>query len=292
MTFPQDKQFAFTIIDDTDSDTIENTRPVYEFLTRLGFKTTKTVWVFAPRDGFKGLSLENYRYRQHIKKLQKSDFEIALHGVGSGKFNREEIIDGLKIYHRTIGQTPKIQINHGQNPDNLYWGSKRFSLLRPFWPWGKFSGEKPKSDYFWGDYAQRELKFIRNFTFKELNILRADPFMPYRESSKKYANYWFSSTDAPNLEKFNRIVNQNTIDELIKEKGLAIIYTHFAEGFVRGGKVDRTFEKNMTYLSRQKGWFVPAGEVLEHLLKHGKGGEINLQQKLSLETRWLRDRLF
>ena len=44
MRWPEDKAFAFTIIDDTDYATIENIKPVYDFLYDAGLKTTKTVW--------------------------------------------------------------------------------------------------------------------------------------------------------------------------------------------------------------------------------------------------------
>ncbi len=292
MTFPNGKQFAFSIVDDTDGDEIENTRPIYEFLVNLGLKTTKTVWAQKSRDGFKGLSLEDYRYRQYIKKLERSGFEIAFHGVGSGRFTRQDIIDGLEVFHQFMGFYPKIQINHGQNPDNLYWGVKRFSFLRPFWRWSHFRGDDPESIYFWGDYAQKYIKFIRNFTFKKLNLLKFDPFMPYKETRKVYANYWFSATEAPDVVKFNKIVNQESLDRLIKEKGMAIVYTHFASGFCRAGRLDRTFQRNMVYLARRNGWFVPAGDLLDYLLKQGRGKEISSWQKLSLEAEWLLNRIF
>lgn len=292
MIFPHNKQFAFSIIDDTDGDNIDNTKPVYDLLDDLNFRTTKTVWAFSPRDKFKGLGLENYRYRGYIKKLQKAGFEIALHGVGSGKLSRREILQGLELFRRYIGDWPKIQINHGQNPDNLYWGFKRFSLLRLFGKWSKFQGENPKSKFFWGDLARKNIKFIRNFTFKNLNLLKTDPFMPYRERDKKYANYWFSSTEAPDVTKFNKIINRQSIDRLSKEKGVAIIYTHFAEGFVKNGRPNRDFRRTMEYLASQNGYFAPASELLEYLLEEGRGQEISPRQKLGLELKWLVNRLF
>src|SRR4030066_2591278 len=103
MQFPGNKQFAFTIIDDTDGDMIENTRPIYEFLAKLGLLTTKTCWTFPPRDNFKGLSLADYRYRQYINKLQRAGFEIALHSVGSGRFTRQDILDGLETFKQFVG---------------------------------------------------------------------------------------------------------------------------------------------------------------------------------------------
>ena len=292
MQFPHNKQFAFTIIDDTDGDGIENTQPIYEFLAKLGLLTTKTCWTFPPRDNFKGLSLTDYRYRQYINKLQRAGFEIALHSVGSGRFTRQDILDGLETFKQFVGSYPKIQINHGQNPDNLYWGLKRFSLLRPFWRWSRFYGDNPESIYFWGDYARKDLRFVRNFTFRDLNTAKVDLLMPYKDPAKEYVNYWFSASDGENIEKFNRLTRIENIDRLIRENGVAIVYTHFANGFMRNGRLNREFQNNMVYLARRNGWFVPAGELLEYLLKQGKGKEISFWQKLGLETKWFLNRLF
>lgn len=290
MKFPHNKKFALTIIDDTDGATVKNIRPVYEFLRSLGIKTTKTVWVYPSRDNFLGESLANYPYRQFIKKLQKQGFEIALHGVGSGKFSRQEIIEGLEIYRRFLSQYPKIQISHGQNPDNLYWGLKRFSWLKPFWFLNqKFQGENPQSFYFWGDFYQKHIRFSRNLTFCDINTLKVDPYMPYREKDKSYANYWFSSSDGANVGNFNRLTCPENIDRLRKEGGASIIYTHFASGFVREDYLDQTFQKNMSYLARQGGWFIPAGELLDYLLKIRKRPQPTKSELIRLEFKWLWD---
>ncbi len=44
MLFPENKRFAFSIVDDTDDSTLHNVKPVYEKLQEYGFRTTKTVW--------------------------------------------------------------------------------------------------------------------------------------------------------------------------------------------------------------------------------------------------------
>lgn len=292
MTFPNNKKFAFTIIDDTDNDLIENTRPVYEFLASLGFKTTKTVWAIPSKDNFKGLSLSDYHYRQYIKKLQRAGFEIALHSVGSGKMTRQDVLDGLEIFRKFIGKWPKIQANHAQNSDSLYWGIKRFSLLRPFWRFGKFKGDNPESIYFWGDYHKDHFKFLRNFTFDKLNTIETDQYMPYKDSSKAYANYFFSASNGGDVEKFNKLTDPRSVENLVNEGGASIIYTHFASGFTKHGVLDRTFRRNLRLIASMGGWFVPAEELLEYLIKQGRGKEIGFGQKLSLELKWLLDRIF
>ncbi len=289
MIFPQNKQFALTIIDDTDGAEIQNIKPVYDFLDQLGLRTTKTVWVYPSKDKFKGSSLADYRYRQFIKKLQKQGFEIALHGVGSGEFRRKEIIEGLKTFQKFFG-FPKIQINHGQNPDNLYWGIKRFQLFRPFWRLGQFKGDQKSSDYFWGDLSRKQIKYVRNFTFRDINTLKSDPLMPYQDKSKPDVNYWFSSADGAEIEKFNQLTRPENVNRLKKEGGASIIYTHFASGFVKNGRLNRDFQNNLKYLARQDGWFVPAGELLDHLLKTRKPQQPTKNELIKMELKWFLDK--
>ncbi len=52
--WPLNKEFAFTIIDDTDNSNLENVETIYEYLKSKNIKTTKTVWVYPSR---------NYLYR-------------------------------------------------------------------------------------------------------------------------------------------------------------------------------------------------------------------------------------
>jgi hypothetical protein len=52
MDWPENKDFAFTIIDDTDNATLDNIKPIYDFLLSKNIKTTKTVWIYEPRDNF------------------------------------------------------------------------------------------------------------------------------------------------------------------------------------------------------------------------------------------------
>ncbi|MFA6492774.1 MAG: hypothetical protein WCV58_01400 [Patescibacteria group bacterium] len=287
MKFPENKKFGFTVIDDTDGGKIDNIKPVYDFLYKLGFKTTKTVWIMPPRDSFKGLSLQDYRYRQFINKLQRQGFEIALHSVGSGKFTRQDTLDGLEIFKKFVGKFPKIQINHSQNPDSIYWGVKRSSLLKPFWRLSKFAGDEQKSAYFWGDYHKKYIKYTRNFCFNNLNTLKIDKNMPYKDPAKTYANYWFSGADGANVEKFNKLTRPKNVDLLENEGGVAIIYTHFASGFVKNGRLNLEFQKNLSYIARKGGYFVPASELLDYL-KSTKKQEIASSADIKkLELKWL-----
>jgi len=303
MEFPGKKKFAFTIIDDTDYGTLENTQPVYELLNELGFKTTKTVWVFPPDKHhfeFFGDALSRPEYLDFIQTLQKQGFEIALHGVKSGYSNSNQILQGLKIFRDKLGCFPQMHINHAHNSDNLYWGMDRFSwiprnlgkLL------GKYtsSGHNPQSQYFWGDLHKKKIKYIRNYNFKDLNTRKSDPYFPYFERRKeKYTNYWFSCTDGGTLSRALQVFTPENIDRLEREGGIGILYVHFGNNFANNGQVHPEFKKSLEHLAqKQTAWLVPAGEILDFLLekKFKKNHYLTFAQKMRLEFRYFRDQLF
>ena len=299
MKWPLNKDFAFTIIDDTDNATLQNIAPVYDYLRSKSFKTTKTVWVYPPKDSFAGDTIQNPDYLSFLLDLENHGFEIQMHNVGSGEFTRPEIIKGLNIFKEKFGRNPSMHINHSFNPDNIYWGHKRFgivlkSLIKLFKGESRmFYGDEVESNYFWGDLSKKHIKYMRNRVFNGINTLKMDPKMPNKDPDKQlYSNYWFSSSDGHTLEEFNDITNNLNIDKLKKEKGLSIIYTHFASGFVDSeGKLNATFRKNMDYLSKQNGWFVPASEILDYLLSQKQDEDTNSLYINKLDFSWLFDRI-
>lgn len=298
MNWPKKKEFAFTIIDDTDNSNINNIKPIYDYLTSKNIKTTKTVWVYPSRDRYTGQTLQNNNYYKFIKLLKSDGFDIQLHNVGSGNFSRTEIIKGLDEFKQKLGKYPNMHINHCSNSDNLYWGHKRFGMiLRKTMQIiegskKRFYGDEINSNYFWGDIAKEKIKFIRNRVFNGINTLKYDPKMPFREKRKIFSNYWFSSSDGHNLKQFNNLVTKSNIDKLKREKGLCIVYTHFASDFVdQQGKLDEIFKENINYLSKQNGWFVPANDILEYLLSQKKKDYVSSSYINKLDLRWLIDKI-
>ena len=214
INWPDNKEFAFSIVDDTDNAFIENIKPVYDLLIKQNLKTTKTIWLYNSRDHFSGDSMENVEYQDFIFDLINHGFEIGLHNVGSGDFKREEIIQGIELFNNILGYYPKIHINHSSNRDNLYWGHKRYGLIlnalikMVYGEKRNYSGDEPTSEYFWGDYSKKYVKYIRNRVFNGINTLKYDGRMPYKEKSKVYSNYWFSSSDGHTIEEFNALISQ------------------------------------------------------------------------------------
>ena len=84
--YPSNAEFAFTILDDTDDTTVNNGRPVYDLLSELGLRTTKTVWAFdTPEENrgpyFAGETLSSPRYLEWVHQLADKGFEIAFHNA-------------------------------------------------------------------------------------------------------------------------------------------------------------------------------------------------------------------
>ena len=296
--WPLNKEFAFTIIDDTDYSTIENVKPIYEYLKRKNIKTTKTVWVYPSRNTFTGQTIQDNDYLEFLLKIESEGFEIQLHNVGSGNFKRNEIIQGFNIFKKTFDRYPTLQINHSSNPDNIYWGYKRYGIILRFLvklfkgKTRRFYGDEIEKDYFWGDLSKKHIKFIRNRVFNGINTLNYDPLMPFKEKNKKYSNYWFSSSDGHTVEEFNNLINKKNIDKLKNKNGLCIVYTHFACGFLeQNGEINRTFKENIDYLASQNGWFTPASEILNYLLKSRGNSNVNVFYINLLDLKWLSNRI-
>ena len=305
MLFPNHKRFAFTILDDTDDATLVNVEPVYRALRTYGLRTTKTVWPLDCPEGsrlfFAGETLQNKDYCRFVHGLVQDGFELALHGATMESSLRERTVRGLEFLKKEFGAYPKLFCNHGFNRENVYWGSERFQsgLFRQLARFisrdrsEKYEGHERESPYFWGDLCQERVKYVRNFTFRRLDMLEVNPDMPYRLRQTRYVNYWFSTSDAPDVGAFNRLLTRRSIDQLEDDGGLCIISTHLGKGFAKDGKLNPETDEILKYISMKDGWFVPVSEILDHLLnKEGRGAVLRYAARTRLELRFILDKLF
>lgn len=299
--WPGGKAFAFTIFDDTDHSTLDNAPRVYELLAELGFRTTKSVWPLTgtgvPRVG--GATCEDGAYAAWAQTLQRRGFEIALHNVAPQTSSREQTIHGIERFGELFGQAPTTHTNHTGCREAIYWGDQRLSgvnrvaynLLNRGRTRGVFEGQVDTSPLFWGDICQTTLKYVRNFVHGDVNTLAYCPQMPYHDPERPYVNYWFASTEGPDIEAFVRTLSEANQDRLEAEGGACIMYTHFGAGFVADGRVDARFERLMRRLSAKDGWFVPVATLLDFLLDANGRQVINAAERSTLERRWLAHKL-
>jgi hypothetical protein len=298
--WPEGKQFAFTVFDDTDLSTVKNVPPVYDHLERNGFRTTKSVW---PSEGtheskFGGSTCDVHEYLEWVLDLKKRGFEIGMHNVTHHSSTREECLAGIQKFTHYFGHPPFIHANHVDCADGLYWGPHRFTginrLAYTVMTRGKrndrYEGHIESSRYFWGDICRQHVQYVRDFVFPDINTLKACPYMPYHDARRPYVNQWFASSEGANVDLFAAMLSEKNQDTLEREGGACIMYTHFASGFYRDGALDRRFKFLIERLGKKNGWFVPVRVLLDHIAVERGVYNITPQQRKRLERKFLMDR--
>jgi hypothetical protein len=251
------------------------------------------------RNFFAAETLQDKPYLRFVHELVEAGFEVASHGATMESSLRARTLEGLEFLRGEFGRYPKLFCNHGQNRENLYWGSRRFHtaplrilsrvLMRQHGD--QYEGEKEGSPFFWGDVCREAIRYVRNFTFDHLDMLPIDPGMPYHVATAPYVRYWFSTTDAPDVDAFNRVLTRERVDRLAAAGGVCLISTHFGKGFVKDGRVDPVTAERLRYLADKGGWFVPVSDVLDRLAEAGRGRTLTRAELLRLELRFLADRI-
>jgi len=301
--WPGGARFAFTVFDDTDLSTIENGPPVYDLLTRLGILVTKSVWPVAPqgppRTG--GSTCDDPEYLAWVLRLQAAGHEIGYHNASDFPSKRGATIAALDRFRELFGHDPRIGADHSGNLEALYWGGRRLSGLRArayrrstelmYHDVHEVAqGHDPRSEYYWGDVCRDRIDYWRNFSFTDVNVLRACPQLPYHDPARPLVNWWFASTFAPRLQPFLAAIAPANLDRLEAEGGASIIYTHFGVDFAPDGVVDPRLEPALAHLASRNVWLAPASTVLDHL--RGQGDHLLTDRGRSrLENRWVADQV-
>lgn len=302
-TWPEGKKFAFTVFDDTDNMTLANGVPIYDFLADLGFRTTKSVWPLDPPTGRRedwGATCQEREYLDWTKRLKESGFEIGLHGVTSATVRREQWLAGFEAFRDFFGDYPSTHANHAGCLDSIYWGDQRVSsginrLIYDFLTGFKrrgFHGHLADSESFWGDLCQTHLRYVRNFVFGDVNTLKLCPMMPYHDPERPFVNGWFASSEGASVRTFNNMLSEANQDQLEREGGACIMYTHFSNGFTESGRINYRFASLMRRLSRRPGWFVPVKDLLDFLAASNGGCQvISARERRWMERKWILHKL-
>lgn len=299
--WPEGRSFAFTIFDDTDYATLENVRPVYDFLSDHGYRITKSVWPLAGTDEplCSGSTCQDKPYLQWLHELETRGFEIGYHMTTYHSSTRKQTERGLEEFKRLFGAYPSAMANHSGCLENIYWGDARLSglnaaaynLLTGYRFRNRYGGHLPDSKYFWGDLCRGKITYVRNFILPEINCLKAVPFMPYHDSRRPYVNFWYPASEGPELGTFNNRIIEEAQDRLEAEGGACIMYTHLACGFCENGRLDGRFKSLMDRLSKKNGWLVPVSTLLNYLRQVNGNHTITDRERRQLERRWLRHKL-
>lgn len=297
MSWPEQKSFAFTVFDDTDWETVDNVGPVYAFLQEHGFRTTKSIWPNAvsrqPYIG--GDTGANPAYLAWVKSLHRSGFGLGFHMATAHTSCRAQTLAGLQTFYRAFGHWPEAMANHADCEENIYWGDARLSglnrllynLLTRGQNRNRYRGHREGQPLFWGDLCREYITYVRNFVFSDINTLKACPFMPYHDPARPYVNFWFASSEGPEVTTYTQTISEENQDRLEAEGGACLMYTHFANGFCQEGRLQPRFVALMKRLAQKNGWFVPVATLLDYLRAQNGGHLITNRERRHLETTWL-----
>ena len=299
--WPDGKDFAFTIFDDTDNATIERVAPVYDFLCGLGLRTTKSVWPFKGEGTtpFSGSTCEDPDYLAWTLGLLGEGFEIGYHGATYVTSPRERVVAAIERFRDLYGYYPLSMANHTGCAESIYWGADRvtginrlaYNLLTRFRRRGVFRGDRDGDPLFWGDVCKAKVRYVRNFTFTDIDTLAACPMMPYHDARRPYVNHWFASSEGSHVDAFTRCLSEANMDRLEEDGGACIMYAHLACGFADGAQANPRFSSLIERLARKNGWFVPVTTLLDFLLDQHGPTVITPAQRRGLERRWLLSKL-
>jgi hypothetical protein len=299
-TFPGGARFAFTIMDDTDNATVDNVQPIYRLLESLGMRTTKTVWSVRCEEGSEVFgaaeTLDDPRYRDFVVDLSRRGFEIAFHGATMESSTRERTVRALTRFGEMFGP-PRVHANHSFNRDNLYWGVDRIDdpILRAAYRAALghsddfYQGHVPGSAFWWGDLCAAQIKYVRNLSFDEINLCRVNPSMPYSDGRRPYVPWWFSASDAENVDAFVDLISVANQSRLEAEGGVCIVATHLGKGFCVNGAVRDDVRRLLEQLAARRGWFVPVGPMLDELRARRTEGALPTGEWRRMQWRWARD---
>ena len=100
-----------------------------------------------------------------------------------------------------------------------------------------------------------------------INTLKFNPGMPYHDPEKKYVNYMYSFSDGFKHSLFMDLMQDTNIEQLKEERGISMVYTHFADGFVEDSVLKSGFKNQVRKITRDpEAWLAPASTILDRLL--------------------------
>jgi hypothetical protein len=303
--YPAGREFAFTLLDDTDDMSLSKGRPVYALLQQHGLRTTKTVWARSVPPAERGIyhageTLQDPGQLEWIRALEQAGFEIAFHNAAMASSTRAQTMAALAALDASLARPVRLHCNHGQNQENLYWGHRRYRsgpvALLAWLAAGRrgrqvFQGEQPGSPFYWADIAEQRMHYLRNLSFSRLGGRSIPPGRPYREPRKLQRPVFFNTADAPDAEAFCRLVTPAAIEQLRRTGGWAIVSTHLGKGFHTPRGIHPGFRRIIEHLGQQPGWYVPVSTLLDHLCQQQGSAPLGRWQRLAMELAHGWDRL-
>jgi hypothetical protein len=113
--------------------------------------------------------------------------------------------------------------------------------------------------------------------------------MPYRDPLRPFVKYWLSRCYGPDATSFCQTISEANQEQLEAECGVCIMYTHFACGFVKEGRVEPRVQQLLRRVAQRQGWFVPVSTLLDFLHSERGDATITPAEFGFMERRWAWD---
>lgn len=294
--YPAGHRFAFTIVHDADSAYSRRLAPLFEEFDALHMKLTVTSFVFwadwardgaiwsewraaaRPRQPFFqpiAVPLVDPEERRFYLGLAARGYEIGMHSASETSDTTAQTVRAFATFTQIFGHPPAVYVEHsaannkealnnqGADPHSPYY---ILGVLRQYQPWVWIDGPG-------GMPSDHETHFF------DLAAIPSAPFCP--ELAQRYGlervfmrSGKFHTADG---NAFLEWYTQGNIDQLVQNRGLALVYTHLDKQWLDPGtrKMRTPLHERLAYLVSNDGWFFPAGAILDRLV---------LMRKVSLQS--------
>lgn len=284
--YPDAREFAFTLVHDADSAYSRRLAPLFEVFDRLGLKLTVTAFAFWAEWAHEGAVWRKWnqssdpevRYlapkavpivapveQEFYLGLAASGHEIGMHTPSETSDERQRVIEAFEYWKRVFGDYPSVYVEHsgrskkdaqcneGSNRESPYYNT---DILNHYMPWVWVDGPGALAN------GAGEGSLTIPSTGSPLSAVAFERY----GISKGFVRTgkWRNAGGHGFLEWYN----EHTIDDLEKQNGIALVYTHLDFDWLDLGtkRMRRPLEERLAYLASKDGWFVPAGRILDRFV--------------------------
>lgn len=283
--YPAGYRFAFTIVHDADNAYSTRLAPLFEVFDELGLKITVTLFAFWPDWAKNGAVWSKWRAagnvetafrapqavplvdqteRSFYRTLAARGHEIGLHSASESSDTRAATIRAFEYFKEVFGYYPAVyvehssrnnreaQINEGSDARSIYYNT---DLLNRYGPWVWVDGPGALPD------PRRK--------FYDLVASNGTPFSQWAAGRFGISKAFIRSGrwDKADGSGFLEVYSTQNLDALERDRGLALVYTHLDSKWLdpETRRMRGAIEDRLRYLAAKKGWFAPAGTILDRV---------------------------
>ena len=297
IVWPEGKQFAFTVFDDADWETLENVGGVYSLLADCGLRTTKSCWVVRgdPDKGYAGGA--NRRRRRPLAMAAATCSRRDSRSAGTARtwhsLPRRELTGrrwrSSPSFSAIIPSRPRIT----PVDEAIYWGSDRLTGFHSFlYNLLTALSQQPASIAATSKATNTSGATCagRRSSISAISSFRTSTRCGAARSCRTTTRTGRTSTiglPRPTAPRCSDLIAASPSGSRTswRRRGAPASCTPTSPTVSpRGGKVDPQFEQLVRRLAAKNGWFVPVTTLLDYLLSVRRRHEITPVERRRLES--------